>query len=118
MALKINNLLASFRKKFIRRRFEWRSLLISLLNLPATYSPSLNFTGLAMDSGLWETIAMPVLTATVFHDQTKSPIAWKCSVCETVFALDRVDAILTKKSTEQINKDFEMHCKTQHPGSK
>ena len=45
------------------------------------------------------------------------PIAWKCSDCETVFALDRVDAILTKKSTEQINKDFEMHCKGQHPGS-
>ena len=41
----------------------------------------------------------------------------KCSDCETVFALDRVDAILTKKSTEQINKDFEMHCKGQHPGS-
>jgi hypothetical protein len=60
---------------------------------------------------------MPVLTATVFNDQTKKPIAWKCSVCETVFALDRVDAILTKKSTEQINKDFEMHCKGQHPGS-
>jgi hypothetical protein len=60
---------------------------------------------------------MPVLTATVFHDQTKSPIAWKCSVCETVFALDRVDAILTKKSTAQINKDFEVHCKAQHPGS-
>lgn len=60
---------------------------------------------------------MPVLTATVFNDQTKIPIAWMCSVCETVFTLDRVDAILTKKSTEQINKDFEMHCKGQHPGS-
>jgi hypothetical protein len=59
---------------------------------------------------------MPALTATVFNDQ-KRPIAWKCSDCETVFALDRVDAILTKKSTEQINKDFEMHCKGQHPGS-
>jgi hypothetical protein len=68
-------------------------------------------------SCLWETIAMPVLTATGFNDQTKRPIAWMCSVCETVFALDRVDAILTKKSTEQINNDFEMHCKTQHPGS-
>ena len=65
----------------------------------------------------WETIAMPVLTATVFNDQTKRPIAWMCSICETVFTLDRVDAILTKKSTEQINKDFEMHCKGQHPGS-
>ena len=65
---------------------------------------------------LWETIAMPALTATVFNDQRR-PIAWKCSDCETVFALDRVDAILTKKSTEQINKDFEMHCKGQHPGS-
>ena len=52
-----------------------------------------------------------------FHDQTKRPIAWMCSVCETVFTLDRVDAILTKKSTEQINKDFEMHCMGQHPGS-
>jgi hypothetical protein len=52
---------------------------------------------------------MPVLTATVFHDQTNSPIAWKCSVCDTVFALDRVDAILTKKSTEQINESFEVH---------
>jgi len=40
-----------------------------------------------------------------------------CSACETVFALDRVDAILTKKSTEQMNKDFEVHCKGQHPGS-
>ena len=60
---------------------------------------------------------MPVLTATGFNDQTKRPNAWMCSVCETVFALDRVDAILTKKSTEQINNDFEMHCKTQHPGS-
>jgi hypothetical protein len=67
--------------------------------------------------GPWETIAMPVLTATVFNDQTKRPIAWKCSACETVFALDRVDAVLTKKSTEQINKDFEMHCNGQHPGS-
>jgi len=62
-------------------------------------------------------LGMPVLTATVFDDQTKRPIAWKCSDCETVFALDRVDAILTKKSTEQINKDFEMHCKGQHFGS-
>jgi hypothetical protein len=60
---------------------------------------------------------MPVLTATVFNDQTKKPIGWMCSACETVFELDRVDAILTKKSTEQINKDFEMHCKGQHPGS-
>ncbi len=60
---------------------------------------------------------MPVLTATVFNDQTKKPIAWMCSACETVFSLDRVDAILTKKSTEQINKDFEMHCKGQHSGS-
>ena len=59
---------------------------------------------------------MPALTPTVFNDQ-KRPIAWKCSDCETVFALDRVDAILTKKSTEQINKDFEMHCKGQHFGS-
>lgn len=59
---------------------------------------------------------MPVLTATVLNDENQRPIAWKCSVCETVFALDRVDAILTKKSTEQINKDFEMHCKEQHPG--
>ena len=59
---------------------------------------------------------MPVLTATVFNDLTKRPIAWMCSACETVFELDRVDAILTKKSTEQINKDFEMHCKKQHPG--
>jgi hypothetical protein len=66
---------------------------------------------------LWETIAMPVLTATVSNDQTKRPIAWTCSACEIVFALDRIDAILTKKSTEQINKDFEMHCKAQHPGS-
>ena len=61
---------------------------------------------------------MPVLTATVFNDETQKPIAWVCSACETVFALDRVDAILTKKSTEQINKDFEVHCKEQHPGSK
>lgn len=60
---------------------------------------------------------MPVLTATVFNDQSQKPIAWVCSACETVFALDRVDAILTKKSTEQINKDFEVHCKGQHPGS-
>jgi hypothetical protein len=77
----------------------------------------LKSTGLALESGLWETGDMPVLTATVFNDQTKRPITWMCSVCETVFALDRVDAILTKKSTEQINKDFEMHCKGQHPGS-
>jgi len=59
---------------------------------------------------------MPALTATVFNDETKKPIAWVCSVCQTAFALDRVDAILTKKSTKQINKDFEMHCKEQHPG--
>src|SRR5260370_4197667 len=77
----------------------------------------LNPQGWRSSSSLWETIAMPVLTATRFNDQTKRPIAWMCSVCETVFALDRVDAILTKKSTEQINNDFEMHCKTQHPGS-
>jgi hypothetical protein len=77
----------------------------------------LKSTGLAFWIGLWKTIAMPVLTATVFNDQTKRPIAWKCSDCETGFALDRVDAILTKKSTEQINKDFEMHCKGDHPGS-
>ena len=60
---------------------------------------------------------MLVLTPTAFNDQAQRPIAWKCSDCETVFALDRVDAILTKKSTEKINKDFEMHCKEQHPGS-
>jgi hypothetical protein len=60
---------------------------------------------------------MPVLTATVFDGQSLKPIAWVCSACETVFALDRVDAILTKKSTKQINKDFEVHCKGQHPGS-
>ena len=59
---------------------------------------------------------MPVLTATVFNDETKRPIEWMCSVCETVFALDRVDAVLTKKSTKQINKDFETHCKELHPG--
>src|SRR6476661_8283320 len=46
---------------------------------------------------------MPALTATVFNDQ-KRPIAWKCSDCETIFGLDRVDAILTKKSTEQAAK--------------
>jgi len=40
-----------------------------------------------------------------------------CSACETVFALDRVDAILTKKSTEQINKDFDVHCKGRRPGA-
>ena len=60
---------------------------------------------------------MPVLTPTVFNDRAKRPIAWMCSDCETVFSLDRVDAVLTKKSTEQINKDFEVHCKGQHPGS-
>jgi hypothetical protein len=60
---------------------------------------------------------MPVLTATVFNDQNKRPIAWMCSVCETVFALDRADEILTKRSADNINKDFEMHCKGQHPGS-
>ncbi len=60
---------------------------------------------------------MPVLTATVFNDQTKRPIAWACSVCETAFALDRVDEILTKRSTDKINKEFEMHCKGKHPGS-
>jgi hypothetical protein len=60
---------------------------------------------------------MPVLTATLFNDQTKRPIAWMCSACETVFALDRADAVLTKKSTEQINKDFEVHCKERHPKS-
>lgn len=59
---------------------------------------------------------MPVLTASVFNDETKRPTAWMCSDCKTVFALDRVDAILTKKSTEQINEDFEKHCKDQHPG--
>jgi hypothetical protein len=67
-------------------------------------------------NGPWETIAMPVLTDSVFNDETKKPIAWMCSVCQTAFALDRIDAILTKKSTKQINKDFEMHCKIQHPG--
>jgi len=60
---------------------------------------------------------MPVLRPSVFNDQTKTPIAWICSACEAVLSLDRADAILTKKSTEQINKDFEMHCKEQHPGS-
>ena len=60
---------------------------------------------------------MPALKATVFNERTNTPIAWTCSACEAVFALDRVDAILTKKSTEQINRDFEMHCIGQHPGS-
>jgi len=60
---------------------------------------------------------MPVLTAAVFNDQTKRPIAWMCSVCETAFALDRADEILTKRSADKINKDFEMHCKGKHPGS-
>jgi hypothetical protein len=41
-----------------------------------------------------------------------------CSVCETVFALDRADEILTKRSADKINKDFEMHCKGKHPGSR
>ena len=36
---------------------------------------------------------------------------------KTIFALDRVDEILTKRSADKINKDFEMHCKGKHPGS-
>jgi hypothetical protein len=59
----------------------------------------------------------PLLRATVFNDQTGRPISWMCSVCETIFALDRVDEILTKRSADKINKDFEMHCKGKHPGS-
>jgi hypothetical protein len=38
-------------------------------------------------------------------------------IVEMRFALDRGDEILTKRSADKINKDFEMHCKGQHPGS-
>jgi hypothetical protein len=43
------------------------------------------------------------LNPPVGDDQTKRPIAWKCSVCETVFALDRVDAILVLVAVTDVN---------------
>jgi hypothetical protein len=62
---------------------------------------------------------MPSLLPTVWTTaHPVVPYVWCCSTCEAVFDVGAARrASLTQEQIDQVNRQFEVHCKQTHPGS-
>jgi Leu/Phe-tRNA-protein transferase len=58
---------------------------------------------------------MPTLIAVAFIDKTNEPFVWYCSDCRGVFALERMTSNATLSEIQNVDFDFQIHCKNEHP---
>jgi hypothetical protein len=65
-----------------------------------------------------ERLIMPTLLPTVWTAVNPAvPYVWSCSECRAVFDMGPMHGSPAQKHIDQVNLQFEAHCKQVHPGS-
>jgi|HubBroStandDraft_3_1064219.scaffolds.fasta_scaffold408886_1 hypothetical protein len=60
---------------------------------------------------------MATLIPFAFIEGTQSAFVWKCSECDTAFALRRIIANPSLTDLQIVNANFDVHCRHEHPQS-